>query len=120
MDIKLLLDNENYNKESKIIANGEFVGRVAYRADNESLIIDSIYIHQMYREKGIGKAIINKLLSGYKFIYGCSSPLAIGFWIKLGAKFEYDVSEDMIPRLLDIGEYPPFKIESKLYESINS
>lgn len=110
MEINLVLTAEDYNKHFDIIVENQKIGRILFREGQSWINIESINIDTDYQKKGIGKTLIKELLLKYGAIYGCSSPLAIGFWEKLGAKFEYKVTERMVYHLLDIGEYPPFEI----------
>lgn len=110
MLIEFIFESECYSKHFKILCNNEEVGKISIRED-VMVCIESIFLYDNFQKKGIGRAIVEKLLEKYPSIHGCSSPLAIDFWKKVGAEFEYPVSEDMIDELLDIGEYPPFIIQ---------
>lgn len=110
MLVELVFKEEGYNKHYDIISDKEVAGSILFRESANCISIESISLDLEYQRKGIGKTLISELLKKYSAIYGCSSPCAIGFWKKLGAEFEYDVNEDMVYELLDMGEYPPFCI----------
>lgn len=110
MLIEFIFNKESYTKDFFILCNEKVVGKLSIRED-VIVCIESIFIHDNFQRKGIGKAVVEKLLKQYPSIHGCSSPLAIGFWQKVGAEFEYPVSEDMVDELFDMGEYPPFIIQ---------
>lgn len=112
MSLELIFVSEDYSKHFKIINNNKAIGNVSIREiDDNSVCIESINFFLEYRKKGFGTNLILDLSSRYKYIIGCANPLSIGFWKKVGANFEYPVSEDMIDRLMDIGEYPSVKIK---------
>lgn len=110
MDIKFNFINEAYSKEYDIIYNNLTVGKLFLFGSGNVVNIESIHINKFYQRKGIGREVINKLKEEYSIIAGCSSPFAINFWLKVGAEFEYEVNEDMIYELVNMGEYPPFSI----------
>lgn len=116
MSLKLVFLSEDYSKHFEILNNDKVIGNVSIREiDNNSVCIESIDFLIEYRKKGFGANLILDLLSRYEYIIGCANPLSIGFWKKVGAEFEYPVSEDIIDELMDIGEYPPFKIKLNHY-----
>lgn len=110
MNVELVFRRELYNKEYDIIFNGNTVGRILFREYKKSINIESISIDTQYQRRGTGSKTIRQLLKSYSTICGCSSPMAIDFWKKLGAEFEYEITESMVYKLLDMGEYPPFMI----------
>lgn len=112
MAIDLKLKGESYAKQYDILDNNINVGYISLREnDDTSVSVESIFIHINYQKQGIGRKVINKLKENYSFIYGASSPMAIDFWKKVGAEFEYPIINEMIYTLLNMGEYPPFMIK---------
>lgn len=115
MDIKLHFVSKRYSKEYDILYKNMSVGTIFLYEDDSMVRIESLHIEKKYRNKGIGKMVINKLKEDYSVISGCSSPFAIKFWLKVGAEFEYelnDINKDIIYELLAMGEYPAFSIYS--------
>ncbi|MGU8989340.1 GNAT family N-acetyltransferase [Clostridium perfringens] len=112
MKIKFVFVDKGYNKHFDIVLNNKIVGWVLFREVKHSIFIESINLYFEHRGKGIGTVVVKQLLSKYKLICGCSSPLSVGFWKKVGAEFEYDITKEMIDYLMDIGEYPPFSISA--------
>ena len=103
-------------KGNQILLNNLLVGTIdlnVYTAD--IVVVESFQLCHAYKRQGIGTAVINLLKREYTTITGCSSPLAVEFWKKVGAEFEYPVEAEHIEGLLEMGEYPPFiiKIERK-------
>lgn len=112
LKMKLSFISEDYSKHFKIISNNEIIGNISIREiDDNAVCIESINFFLEYRRKMFGTNLILDLLSRYEYIIGCANPLSIVFWKKVGAEFEYPVSEEMIDRLMDTGEYPSFKIK---------
>lgn len=110
MDIKLNFIKEVYSKEYDILCNNVIVGKIFLIENGHSINIESIHINRLNQRKGIGRSVINKLKEEHSVISGCSSPFAIDFWLKMGAIFVYEVNNDMIHELLNMGEYPSFSI----------
>lgn len=112
MSLRLTFVSEDYNKHFKVLNNDVVIGNISIReVENNIVCVESLSFYLEHRNKGFGRKIILYLLSKYDCVFGCANPLSIGFWKKIGAEFEYFVSEDMINMLMDIGEYPPFKIK---------
>lgn len=110
MLIEFMFERECYSKHFIILCDKKEVGKISIR-DDDIVCIESIFIYDNFQRKGIGRAVVEKLLEKYSSIHGCSSPLAIGFWKKVGAEFEYPVLDEIIYELFDMGEYPPFIIQ---------
>ena len=110
MKVNLIQTSEDYNKHFNIIVDNTIIGYISFRENKNSINIESINININHRRKGIGSILIKQLLKEYKTIHGFSSPLSIGFWKNVGAEFEYDITDEMVNDLMDMGEYPPFII----------
>ena len=123
MNIKLKINSQSYNNNYDILLDNKTIGWISYReVSHNSINISSINIDYKYRKMGIGTTIINNLLEQYEYIFGTSSPLAIQFWIKQNAIFEYDVINTPIDNLLNMNEFPTFfikKIKKTIYKNTN-
>ena len=112
MAIDLKLIGESYAKLYDILENNIKVGYILLKENNnKSITIESLSVDIKHQRKGIGREVVNKLKEKHSFIHGASSPMAINFWKKVDAEFEYYVNDDMVYQLLNIGEYPPFIIK---------
>lgn len=111
MLIEFIFEKECYSKHFNILCDKKEVGKISIR-EEDIVCIESIFIYDEFQHKGIGRAVVSKLLENYSSIHGCSSPLAIGFWKKVGAEFEYPVEDEIIYELLDMGEFPPFIVNT--------
>lgn len=91
--------------------NGKEVGVIELETKGSQVVVESLMIDFHLTRQGIGTAVVALLKERYTQISGCSSPLALNFWKKVGAEFEYEVNDEMVEYLLDIDEYPPFRIK---------
>lgn len=108
------ISNQLSYKEFVIKELDNEIGFIQFKevSDNNIHIV-SILLNYNYRKQGIGRQIINKLKDTYDIISGESSPFAIGFWLKMGAIFDYyiDIKNDEFTNyLLNQGEFPHFII----------
>lgn len=112
MAIEFCIINKGYNHNYSIKHCNKDIGRISLREYRDIVYIESIFIYQSEQKKGYGKKAIDKLKLQYSYIYGCSSPLSIGFWLKMGAIFDYNVDKNTINKLMNMGEFPAFFIKS--------
>jgi len=110
MDLRLELKPNGCFHTYSIYQYEQLVGRFSLTEYSDRVHIESFLIFSNYRKKGLGKRCIQYLKSKYPVITGESSPFAINFWRKVGAEFDYEVNDEMIDYLMDIGEYPGFMI----------
>ena len=110
MDLRLELEKSGCFNTYSILLKEKSIGQISLTEYRDSIHIDSILIEQNYRKNGFGRQVVKHLKSKHKVITGESSPFAINFWKKVGAKFHYEVNDEMIDFLMDIGEYPGFII----------
>lgn len=110
MDLRLELKKSGCFNTYSILLKEKIIGQICLTEHRDSVHIDSILIEQNYRKNGFGSQIVKYLKNQYSVIRGESSPFAINFWRKMGAEFDYEVHDDMLDYLMDIGEYPGFTI----------
>ena len=110
MGLRLELKTSGCFHTYSIYHQEQLVGELSLTEYSDSVHIDTFLIFSNYRRHGFGRQVINYLKKKYHVIKGESSPFAIKFWEKVGAEFDYEVNDEMIDYLMDIGEYPGFII----------
>ena len=77
--------NDCYN----IVVNNNIVGCLLYYKHDDGILLDEIYIEELYRNKGIGRSIISRLLECndivYLYVYK-ENKIALVWYKKLGFK----------------------------------
>lgn len=113
MAIHLVMKEEKFNycaNSYDIMDDDIVVGGLSLIEKEDNIIVSSICIDFRFRKRGIGKKVIDILKEKCSYLSGDSCPFAIGFWLKMGATFEYPIKEEDLDEMMNEGIFPPFTI----------